>query len=160
MDELMEIRRYLQGEESAIWQVVFAATHESIARDYHANLVERWAPLDQDMSAWSARLAQTLPFVALAQGETIVGMAEVDGQGFIDYFYVHPQWQHQGIGSALLATLETEAARLNQVALEADVSITAKTFFLAHGFSILEEKAGVILGHPAPNFHMRKALLH
>lgn len=37
----MEIRRYLPGEENAIWDIVFTATRESIARDYHADLVGR-----------------------------------------------------------------------------------------------------------------------
>jgi hypothetical protein len=47
----MEIRRYKFGEENAIWDVYFAATRESIARDYHPDLVERWAPRNQDMKA-------------------------------------------------------------------------------------------------------------
>jgi len=40
----------------------------------------------------------------------------------------------------------------------ADVSITAKAFFMARGFRIVEAKANVILGHPAPNFRMQKRL--
>lgn len=87
----MEIRRYKPGEESAVWRVYFAATRESIARDYHADLIERWAPHDQDMDQWSARLAQKNPFVAVVDGE-IVGMAEIETGGFIDYFYVHPKF--------------------------------------------------------------------
>ena len=62
----MEIRRYKRGEETAIWKVYFATTHESNARDYHADLIERWAPHDQDMVQWNARLAQKNPFVAVA----------------------------------------------------------------------------------------------
>src|SRR5262245_50254563 len=100
----MEIRRYMRGEETAVWKVYFAATHESIARDYHADLIERWAPHDQDMGRWTDRLAQKNPFVALVDGE-IVGMAEIERDGFIDYFYVHPNWQAKGIGKALLAEL-------------------------------------------------------
>jgi hypothetical protein len=61
----MEIRRYHRGEESAVWSVFFAATHESNARDYHADLIERWAPRDKDMGQWTERLAQTNPFVAV-----------------------------------------------------------------------------------------------
>jgi len=48
----MEIRRYKLGEEGAIWGVYFAATRESMARDYHPELVERWAPRNKDMKAW------------------------------------------------------------------------------------------------------------
>src|SRR5437763_2957011 len=91
----MEIRRYNRGEEGALWNVFFAATHQSIARDYHAELIERWAPRDRDLNQWAERLARKNPFVAVVNAE-IVGMAEVEPDGFIDYFYVHPKWQNRG----------------------------------------------------------------
>jgi hypothetical protein len=91
----MEIRRYKRGEEGAIWSVYFAATHESNARDYHPDLIERWAPHDQEMEPWTERLAQKNPFVAIV-GDEIVGMGELEPDGFIDYFYVHPRWQGRG----------------------------------------------------------------
>src|SRR5436190_4923763 len=147
----MEIRRYNRGEEPAVWKVYFAATRESNGRDYHADLIERWAPHDQDMRQWAARLVQKNPFVAVV-GEEIVGMAEIELDGFIDYFYVHPRWQGRGIGKSLLATLESEAAKLGVSVISADVSITAKAFFLSRGFRITEAKSSVVLGHPAPNF--------
>jgi len=153
----MEIRRYQQGEEGAIWQVYFAATRESIARDYHADLIDRWAPHDHDVNKWKNRLVQKNPFVAVQGGE-IVGMAEIEAGGFIDYFYVHPKAQGRGVGKALLAAVESETATLGVSLIFADVSITAKSFFLSRGFCITEAKSNVILGHPAPNFRMEKRL--
>ena len=151
----MEIRRYSRGEEAAIWQVYFAATRASVARDYHAELIERWAPVNQDMEAWAERLAEKNPFVAVVE-RRIVGMAEIEGDGFIDYFYVHPDWQGRGVGKALLTRLETEAEKLGVKTIYADVSMTAKEFFLARGFTVVEAKENVILGHSAPNFRMGK----
>jgi hypothetical protein len=58
----------------------------------------------------------------------------------------------------LLATLEAEAAKLGVNVVSANVSITAKAFFLSRGFRITEAKSNVILGHPAPNFRMQKTL--
>jgi putative acetyltransferase len=153
----MEIRRYRLGEEGAVWSVYFAATHESVARDYHPDLIERWAPRDQDMSEWADRLAQKNPFVAIVD-EQIVGMAEIEADGFIDYFYVHPRWQCRGIGKALLAALECEAAKARVRVIFADVSVTAKPFFSSAGFIVTEAKSNVVLGHPAPNFRMQKRL--
>ena len=125
--------------------------------DYHADLIDRWAPLNQDMSQWAARLGRENPFVAVVD-EEIVGMAEVEPDGFIDFFYVHPGWQNRGIGKALLATLESEVAKSGVNLMSADVSITARAFFLSRGFRIIETKTNVILGHPAPNFRMQKRL--
>ncbi len=78
--------------------------------------------------------------------------------GLIDYFYVRPRWQSKGIGKALLKTIEQEAARIGVDLLFADVSLTAKGFFLAQGFEITEAKSNTILGHLAPNFRMQKKL--
>ena len=72
------IRRYRPGEEAAIWDIFFCATRESNARDYHPDLIERWAPRDRDMVEWADRLRRTNPFVAVV-GDEIVGMAEIDG---------------------------------------------------------------------------------
>ena len=151
----MEIRRYKRGEEAAIWEVYFEATHRSIGRDYHADLVERWAPRDKDVNEWAERLREKNPFVAVVDGK-IVGMAEIEVDGFIDYFYVHPDWQGKGIGKVLLARLEGEAGKVGVKVIFADVSLTAKGFFLGQGFEVTEAKANVILGHPAPNFRMEK----
>jgi putative acetyltransferase len=153
----MQIRRYHRGEEGAVWKVYFDATHESNARDYHADLIERWAPRNQDMSQWADRLAQKNPFVAIVDRE-VVGMAEIESDGEIGFFYVHPRWQGRGIGKALLAILESEAAKLGVNMISADVSITAKSFFLLEGFGIIEARSNTILGHPAPNFRMQKTL--
>ena len=151
----MDIRRYKRGEEGEIWQVYFAATRVSVARDYHAELIERWAPENQSMEEWAKRLAEKNPFVAVVEGR-IVGMAEIEGDGFIDYFYVHPDWQGRGIGKALMARAEVEAEKFGVKKIFADVSVTAKEFFLARGFRIVEAKENVILGHLAPNFRMTK----
>ena len=153
----MEIRRYRPGEEGAVWSVCFAATRESIARDYHPDLIERWDPQDKDMRKWVERLAQKNPFVAVVDDQ-IVGMAEIQKDGFIDYFYVHPRWQGKGIGKALLAAVEREAAKTDARAISADVSVTAKSFFLSKGFSVIDAKSNMILGHAAPNFRMQKNL--
>ena len=67
----MEIRRYKLGEEGAIWRVYFDATHESIARDYHPDPIERWAPHNQDMKTWGERLARKNPFVAIMDADLL-----------------------------------------------------------------------------------------
>ncbi len=151
----MEIRRYQAGEENAIWNIVFCATRESIARDYHPDLINRWAPHDKDMKEWATRIAKQNPFVAIVDAIP-VGMAELEDNGFIDYFYVHPEFQGVGVGKALLTAIEDEAGRLGISRIYADVSVTAEPFFSSRGFNIVESRSNTILGHSAPNFAMSK----
>ena len=140
-----------------IWDVYYATTRESNARDYHPDLIGRWAPEDQDMDEWSARLTKTNPFVAIVD-ERIVGMAEIEPSGFIDYFYVHPRFQGRGVGKELLASVLAEAEALGLTEVFANVSVTAQSFFACQGFVVTEERSNIILGHPAPNFAMTKNL--
>ncbi len=153
----MIIRRFQPGEEGAIWDVYFRSTHESNSRDYHSDLLDRWAPVDQNMNEWKGRCVQKNPFVAIIENR-IVGMAELEPNGFVDYFYVSPDFERQGVGSRILAEIETEASRMNLSELTADVSLTAKGFFESRGFVVREARTHVILGHPAPNFSMSKRL--
>jgi N-acetylglutamate synthase-like GNAT family acetyltransferase len=153
----MKIRRYQKGEEEAIWDVYFRATHETNSRDYHPDLLHRWAPENKDMDEWRERLAEKKPLIAIIETK-IAGMAELEESGFINYFYVHPGFQNRGIGSALLTKIESEAIGLGLSNLFADVSITAKSFFEKRGFSVTEARSNVILGHSAPNFSMSKEL--
>ena len=151
------IRRYREGEEEAIWEIVFQAMRISNARDYHPDLIERWAPRNKDMAEWRERLGTTRPFVAVAK-EELLGMGEIDSRGFIDFFYVHPDFERRGVGRALMATLEGEARREGAEELRAFVSVTARPFFLACGFVVERAQHHRILGHPAPNFVMTKVL--
>lgn len=154
----MLIRRYREGEEEAIWEIVFQATRVSNARDYHEDLIERWAPLEKDMKEWRARLGVQNPFVAEIDTH-LVGLAELEDEGFIEYFYVHPDHQGKGVGKALMETVENEARERGFDRLTANVSVTARTFFEERGFEVRESFHKVILGHPAPNFAMEKILV-
>lgn len=154
---MIQIRRYVAGEAEAVWDVVYRATRETNARDYHPDLIERWAPSDMDMSKWSERINSTNPFVAVIDNH-IVGMAELISNGYVDYFYVLPEHQGKGVGKALLAIVEAEAERSGLSTLTADVSVTAQPFFSSQGFEITESRSKVVLGHSAPNFAMTKTL--
>ncbi len=145
------------GEEPTIWSIYFRATHETNADDYHKDLLNRWAPPDMDMTEWATRLQEKNPFVALLD-DLIVGFAELNESGFLDYFYVSPDFQRQGIGSALMSAVVSEAITFEVPAITADVSITARGFFAAHDFEVVESRTNIILGHPAPNFAMVRHL--
>ncbi len=153
----MNIRRYLEGEEPAIWQMYYSATRISVAKDYHRELIDRWAPHDKNMTQWAKRLKEKNPFIAVI-GDEIVGMAEIDREGFIDYFYVHPSHQGRGIGKRLMDTLITEAKTHALERAFANVSKTAKTFFESQNFEVTETRKNIILNHVALNFRMARTL--
>lgn len=110
------------------------------------------------MEEWKERIENKKPFIAI-ENNKIVGFAELEDDGHIDYFYSHHEWQGKGVGSALYNVIEKEALLRKIPHLYAEVSLSAKDFFLRKGFKILEEKNAIICGAPAPNFIMKKELL-
>lgn len=153
----MQVRRYRPGEEDELWQLYYDTTHIIIGKVYTKEQVDRWAPHNKDMDEWKERLKKKNPFVVV-ENDTIIGFAELEPDGHIDYFYVHHNWQGMGVGSMLYNTIEEEAINKKTPHLYAEVSVPAKEFFLKQGFKILEEKNKIICGAPAPNFIMKKKL--
>ena len=153
----MDIRRYERGEEGAIWSVYFGSTRHIVAREYTDEQVRRWAPDQPDMQAWTRRLARTNPFVAVIDSQ-LVGFAELEPNGHIDYFYCHQNFQGQGVGTRLLAAVEDEAHRLDLNELFAEVSTTGIHFFRAKGFFIEDERTNIVCDAPAKQFLVRKRL--
>ncbi len=153
----MTIRRYRPDEAEEIWRLYYDTTHRINGREYTKDQVERWAPGQMDMTEWTERLRQKNPFVADREG-VIVGFAELENHGAIDRFYCHHLFQRQGIGTLLFQAVEAEARRTGTRSLHAEVSTTAKAFFLAKGFEIVEEQKNLVCGAVARNFRMRKQL--
>jgi GNAT superfamily N-acetyltransferase len=154
----VKIRRYKPGEEKEIWDLYYNTTRKVVVNDYTQAQVERWAPENKNMKEWSQRLLVSNPFVAVNSG-LIVGFVELEENGHIDYFYCHQNFIGQGIGRMLMEKVFSEAKSLKLNKLFAEVSVTAKPFFLAMGFAVDEKTNKIILGNPAKQFKMSKLLL-
>jgi GNAT superfamily N-acetyltransferase len=152
----MNIRKYKVGEEEEIWKLYYDTTRKIIGMDYTKEQVEKWAP-DQMEPGWHERVKQRNPFVAEHNGK-IVGFAELEANGHIDRFYCHHLWQRKGVGKLLYQAIEEEASRMKIVLLFAEVSLTAREFFLSRGFEIVKEETHFICGAIAKRFPMQKKL--
>jgi putative acetyltransferase len=153
----MNVRRYKPGEEERLWQLYHDTMHIINGKDYTPEQCERWAPAVTDMPKWKRRIREKNPFVVEEEGK-ILGFAELEDDGHIDFFYCDHEHQRQGIGSRLYEAIESEARRMEISRLHAAVSLNAKAFFLRMGFQVVKEQRNVICGAVAPNFIMQKSL--
>jgi putative acetyltransferase len=153
----MQVRRYEIGEEEELWNLCRDTTRIITGEVYTKEQIDRWAPHDKNMDEWKERIEKRNPFVAIQDGK-IVGFAELEADGHIDYSYAHHQWQGKGVGSALYSAIENEAISKKMSRLYAEVSVPAKEFFLRQGFEVVEEQNNIVCGAPAPNFRMEKKL--
>lgn len=106
---------------------------------------------------WAERLHKKRPFVVLVE-DRIAGFMELEKDGHIDCAYTHPDFQQQGVASALFEHVLCIAKTQNIRRLYVEASLIAKPFFEHRGFKVLRrnqiQRHGVVL----TNFSMEKHL--
>lgn len=155
MSQIPHIRRYQPGEEPALFEVYYSAIHLIAVRDYTLEQVQAWAPRELDSELWANRIRGINPFVAELKGE-LVGYADLQQNGYIDYFFVSGKHGRRGIGSLLMRRLLDEAGLIGASELTTDASRTAQPFFARFGFTIAEQRYPKCRGVVIPNALMRR----
>lgn len=151
----MKIRKYKSTDYKEIADLFYETIHSVCVNDYSKEELEAWAPTPIDYKKWRKRLDEKKPFLAVVDNK-IVGFAEIENDGHIDCFYVHKDYQGQGVGALIFNHIHTIGK--NYEKLYAEVSITAKPFFLKHGFKVIKENIVHINNQKLTNFIMEKQL--
>ena len=153
----MNIRRFINGDETALFRVFFSAVHDTASRDYTPEQVDAWAPADIDPDLWAGHMRALRPFVVEHEKE-IVGYADLQPNGYIDHFFVSGSYALQGIGTLLMKNIQKEAQLLGIDEMTSDVSKTAEPFFVRHGFQVVKRGFPIRRGVTLQNALMRKQL--
>lgn len=152
----VHIRPYEAADAEATLAVFVAAITITAAHDYSASQVLAWArPWDRDTVSWHEAMSARKSVVAVLRGD-VVGFSDVQSDGYIDMMFVSPEHACQGIATALLTAVEVRAEALGARRLWANVSITARPFFEAHGFVVDAQQYPVIGGVTLINFRMSR----
>lgn len=153
----MDIKRYQSSWAREIADLFHSAVHAIAKDDYTQAQKAVWAPTPPDYAFWSQRLANKRPWVALIN-ERIAGFIELDDDGHIDCAYTHPEFQGQGIASALYRKLEAQAKEQGLPRLYVEASKPARRFFAARGFVLVKRNEIVRHGVTLINYTMEKSL--
>jgi len=154
----IQVRSYRLEDASALANIYYNTIHVINAKDYSKEQLDVWAPVSSlEVEGWQKKWSKIQPLVATVENK-IVGFAEFENDGHIDCFYCHHQWTGQGVGSALMRTIEDIAKNRGIIRIFAEVSITAKPFFSSKGFYIVKEQTIVRQGIELNNFVMEKFL--
>lgn len=150
------IRPYQESDAPFLSQIYYHTIHTINAKDYTQEQRDAWAPVSSlNPRPWHEKWQKLNPFVALIDNIP-VGFCEFETNGHIDCFYVHHNFQGCGIGKALVKALEKEAVTQKLPRIYAEVSLTAKPFFQAQGFSTIKQQTVEIRGCTLINFVMEK----
>ncbi|MBV5259996.1 GNAT family N-acetyltransferase [Synechococcus moorigangaii CMS01] len=154
---MVTIRPFQARDVPAIAQLFHDTVHTVNAQDYSPAQLQAWAPDDLYFRDWETRCTVCLTYVAV-EGEQILGFAELSPEGHIGCFYCHKDHQRRGIGRQLYQALLTQAEQLQLSTLTVEASITAKPFFEALGFRVLQEQQVQRHQQTLTNYRMVKGL--
>lgn len=142
-------------------QKLFVDTITEVCKaDYDNEQIEAWTSDTKNNTneqRWQDIL--TKQFVLVAQlDNNIVGFATLDNGNYVDLFYVHKDYQRQGIANKLYADIEAEAKRQRQTILTSDVSETARPFFEKQNFLVVKTQVVNRKNVNLTNYKMTKNL--
>lgn len=157
MSNAIQIRSFQLSDLPQIMHLFHDTVHSVNSRDYTPEQIAAWTTHAFNEDFWAKRLSSKITWVAEAESQ-ILGFTDFEPNGHIDCFYCHHQHQGRGIGSQLLNQIEQMARSLGIRRLFAEVSITAKPFFLQKGFTTVQEQQVTYEGMVFCNFVMEKFL--
>jgi len=141
----MILRDYTPSDCKTLAELFFNTVHIINANDYSEEQLNAWATGHIDLEQWNHSFLSHYTVVAETDG-TVVGFGDIDNTGYLDRLFVHADFQHQGIATAICDKLE-QASHAEKIVTHA--SITAKGFFEKRGYKVVAkqqvQRQGILL---------------
>lgn len=134
----MDIQPYHPSKAREIADLYSLAVHAISPELYTEEEKQAWAKIPPDYNLWEQRLAEKKPLLAIKNNK-VIGFMELDSDGHIDCMYTHPDYQRQGVGSALYTQTLIAAEQLKLPRLYVEASYLAKPFFEQRGFKTVQK---------------------
>lgn len=150
----MIIRKYKSLDCKYLAELFYQTVHTINANDYTKEQLDVWATGKLDLEEWNRSFSRNDTMVAI-KDDKIVGFGDIDKTGYLDRLYVHKDYQHQGIATAICDKLEREFC-VDKIVVHA--SITAKPFFISRGYKVIKEQQVVRKGISLTNYVMEKSI--
>jgi putative acetyltransferase len=125
--------------------------------EYNAEQLAVWASSSEKTRRWVDLINNQFVLVAQKDG-MITGFSSLLDNNYLDFMYVHKDYQRQGIAALLLTTLEATAKQAGTTTLTSDISKTARPFFEKNGYIVIAEQVNVRQGLEIINYKMKKNL--
>lgn len=139
-------------------QKMFVDTISTICKDdYSPEQIEAWTSSIENTQLWTDKLTSQ-HFLIAELDNKIVGFASLENNDYLDFLYVHKDFQRKGIADRLYYEIEKEAIKRKATILNSDVSKTARRFFEKKGFQTIASQTNVIRNVKIVNYKMTKQL--
>ena len=136
---------------------LFESTVKAVnKKDYSPEQIAIWTNT-KDRNIWTEKV-ENQTFYLAEKDHQIVGFSSIDDSGYIDFMYVHKDFQGHGIAKAMLTKIEKKAKELKLKKMYSSVSITAQPFFKSKGFVVYDKEHKELNGVSFTNALMQKVL--
>jgi putative acetyltransferase len=153
----IDLRPYAPEDCGLVAELFRRSVREVARRDYSEVQVRAWAPDTADLDRWHARLTAAETWTAWV-GDRLAGFADLEADGHLDHFFVHPDFQRIGVATALYGEIERAAQRMGLARIYAEVSLTARPAFERFGFTLIAAQTVHVRGQDFVNFRMARRL--
>lgn len=148
------LRPYLPSDITAVAALFYNTVHTVNRRDYTDIQLDAWADGNIDLNKWNSSFLSNITVIAEIGG-IIVGFGDITYDGYLDRLYVHKDYQHIGIATAICDYLES---RTNVDKITTHASITAKPFFEKRGYMAVKEQQVIRHNVTLTNYIMEKQI--
>jgi len=151
-----DLRRGTAADYDALGVLMHAAVHGSDS-PYSAAQRQAWVAAPRSGPDWDTRLAGQTIILAEAAGQ-IAGFMTLAPPDYVDFAYIHPDWQGRGLFRQLYHALEEHALETGMRSLHVHASLQAQPAFAAMGFAVTAEETVTIGTQSLDRFSMEKHL--
>lgn len=147
-----------QGDLNVL-QELFVDTITAVCqKDYSPEQIKAWTASVQNTKRWTDLINDQYVLLAIDE-KTIAGFASLKDDSYLDFFYVHKNYQSKGVAKQLYQKIEATAKTKGVKEISSDISITAKPFFESRGFVALKKQKNQVHDAFLINYKMVKSLL-
>ncbi|BCQ39907.1 putative N-acetyltransferase YafP [Erwinia rhapontici] len=150
------IRAFQASDLDAAITLFQGAVRQIASQDYNPEQIDAWVQVDR--TAWEKRFKESQCWLAVRNGE-LAGFGNVEYDGHLDMLFTDPRHQRCGVATALLKWLELAVVKMDIPVIYTEASITAKPFFIRHGFQLVEAQQVSVRGQSFINYRLRKILM-
>lgn len=151
----LKIRMAVNDDILDISELFYETIQNINIKDYNNIQVNAWALNAYDREKWKFKIKNQYFIVAIIDTR-IVGFSSIDKNGYLDYMFIHKDFQRRGIARALLVCIENKAKIEKYDFIYSDVSKTAKKFFISNDYIVELEQNTLVNNTALINYKMKK----
>lgn len=149
----MRIRKINKEDFKAVADLIRSAILRLNKIDYSEEQIQLWSDNFKSPNKLIEKSKEHNFFVCVNEEDFIMGVYTLNTEGFIHYFFVHPEYTRLGVATFMFDFLEKNS---KVSSLEVHASQTIFPFFIKRSFNLIKEQFPTIQGVRFKNYHLKK----